>query len=114
MRLLLVRAGLPEPTLNAPVALLDGGFAYPDLAWPEYRVAIEYDGRWHDEPGQRAADSERHERLVDAGWLVVHVRSDDLFDRPSAVVARIVSRLRDRGFTLGKSVQWARMPRFER
>lgn len=114
LRLLLVRAGLPEPTLNAPVVLLDGGLVSPDLAWPEYRVVIEYDGRWHDEPGQRAADSERHERLVDAGWLVVRVRSDDLFDRASAVVARIVSRLGERGFALARSVQWAKMPRFER
>jgi Protein of unknown function (DUF559) len=114
LRLLLIRAGLPEPTLNAPVPLLDGGRAYPDLAWPEYLVAIEYDGRWHDGSGQRATDSERHERLVDAGWLVVHVRSDDVFDRPSALVARIVSRLRERGFALAKSVQWADMPRFER
>jgi hypothetical protein len=23
-----------------------------DLAWPEQKVAVEYDGAWHDSPGQ--------------------------------------------------------------
>ena len=21
---------------------------HPDLAWPEFKVALEYDGQWHD------------------------------------------------------------------
>lgn len=115
LRLLIVGAGLPEPTLNAPVALEDGGIAYPDLAWPEFMIAIEYDGRWHDSiAGQPDADAVRHERLVDAGWIVVRIRAGELFDQPSVVVARLLRRLRDRGFELGSPVQGSRLARFTR
>jgi len=113
VRLLLCAAGIPEPVLNQPVALADGGVAYPDLAWPEWRVAIEYDGKWHDDERQRMADLERHEQLADMGWMVIHVRSGDLFGSPSAVVARIIRRLRERGFTLARPIEWSRMPRLE-
>ena len=111
-RLVIVRAGLPEPVLNWAVALDDGRFAYLDLAWPEFMIALEYDGRRHDDPRQRQADLERHERLADAGWIVVHVRATDLFGQPSALVARLVRRLRSRGF-VADPIEWSRMPRFE-
>lgn len=115
LRLLIVGAGLPEPTLNAPVDLGDGALAYPDLSWPEFGIVIEYDGRWHGtRPGQSDADADRHERLVDTGWMVVRVRAAELFDRPSAVIARLVRRLRDRGFTVADSIEESRMARFTR
>ena len=115
LRLLIVGAGLPEPTLNAPVALSGEGFAYPDLAWPQFMIAIEYDGRWHDStPGQPDADAVRHERLVDAGWMVVRIRSGELFDRPTVVVARLLRRLGDRGFELGSPIHESRVARFTR
>jgi hypothetical protein len=115
LRLLIVGAGLPEPTLNSPVALEDGGYAYPDLAWPEFLIAIEYDGRWHDSaPGQPDADAVRHERLVDVGWTVVRIRAGELFDQPFVVVARLVRRLRDRGFVVKSSIEESRVARFTR
>jgi hypothetical protein len=109
LRLLIVRAGLPEPELNVPVLLDERRQVYPDIAWPEYRIAIEYDGRQHDGETQRAADGDRHERLVDAGWIVVRVRATDLFDQPSAVVARLVRRLATRGFVATHSIDESRM-----
>ncbi|HXR44507.1 MAG TPA: hypothetical protein VN759_06850 [Pseudolysinimonas sp.] len=112
LRLLIARAALPEPVLNTPVPLDDRRVAYPDLAWPDVRIAIEYDGRWHDDSRFRDGDADRHERLVDAGWLVVRVRSADLFVRPSALIARLIRRLAERGRRVG-TVEWARMPRFE-
>ncbi len=115
LRLLIARAGLPEPALNAPVDLMDGDVAYPDLSWPEFKIVIEYDGRWHrTRPGQSDADADRHERLVDAGWLVVRVRAAELFDKPSAVIARLVRRLRDRGFTVSGPIEESQMARFTR
>lgn len=111
LRLLIVRTGLPEPVLNTPVALEDGRFAYPDLAWPDYRIAIEYDGRWHDSDDRRGADGDRQERLADIGWLVVRVRARALFGEPSLVISRLMRRLRERGASLD-AVQWSRMPRF--
>ena len=112
LRLLLLRAGLPELDLNVPIALEDGRTAYPDLAWPQFRIAIEYDGRLHDASGQKHSDADRHERVTDIGWWVVRVRAQELFDEPSAVVGRMMRRLTTRGAELS-AVQWARMPRFE-
>ena len=35
----------------------DGRFvARTDFAWPEHRLALEYDGLWHGEPGQFQRD----------------------------------------------------------
>lgn len=56
-----------------------------DLAFPEQRVAIEYDGAWHGKPGQLAHDRRRLNALVAAGWTVLHITAADLHD-PAAVV----------------------------
>ena len=44
-----------------------------DFAWPEHRIALEYDGLWHAEPRQFAKDRERLNRLRAAGWTVIFV-----------------------------------------
>ena len=73
VRLLLVRAGLPEPELNVPTYGAAGRYlGRPDLRWPEQRVVLEYEGRHHrDDPGVYAQDIDRRERFEDAGWSVV-------------------------------------------
>ena len=87
LRLLLQRAGMP------PVARYrvddEGGFvARVDFAYPEGRVAVEYDGLWHAERRAFLADRRRLNRLDAAGWVVLHVTLDDL-RRPEALVARV-------------------------
>ena len=59
-----------------------------DLAFPEHRVAVEYDGAWHGERGQLTKDRRRMTRLAEAGWRVFHVTAADMRD-PAALVARI-------------------------
>jgi very-short-patch-repair endonuclease len=59
-----------------------------DLAFPEQRVAIEYDGVWHAALGQFAKDRGRLNRLVQAGWRVLHLTAADMHD-PTAVVAAV-------------------------
>ncbi|GHE10751.1 endonuclease domain-containing protein [Klenkia taihuensis] len=59
-----------------------------DLALPELRIAVEYDGAWHGEGGQLAKDRRRLNRLTEAGWLVLHLTAADL-RRPEEVVARL-------------------------
>lgn len=94
LRLLVVRSRLPAPVPQFPVRV-DGRFvARVDLAWPDLRVAVEYDGRWHAEPGQFARDRQRLNRLQAAGWRVVFVTAEDLH-RPDALVARIAQALAD-------------------
>jgi hypothetical protein len=67
----------------------DGRFvARVDLAFPEHRIAVEYDGAWHGAPGQFARDRRRLNDLVAAGWTVIHVTAADMHD-PEQVVRRI-------------------------
>jgi very-short-patch-repair endonuclease len=96
LRVLLRLAGLmPEPQYVVRDA--EGRFvARVDLAFPEQRVAIEYDGAWHGRPGQLARDRRRLDALVAAGWTVLHVTAGDLHD-PSALVNAVRRLLLDRG-----------------
>jgi very-short-patch-repair endonuclease len=69
-----------------------GGFvARVDFAWPEARIALEYEGRWHGEsPQQVTADRRRLNRLTAAGWTVIFVTAEDL-RFPERLVARIAT-----------------------
>jgi very-short-patch-repair endonuclease len=67
-----------------------------DLAWPECRVAIEYDGQWHGQPGQLHADRHRLNRLVTAGWLVLHVTSLRLRTDLDGIVTEVTTALASR------------------
>jgi len=42
-----------------------------DLAYPRFRVGIEYEGDHHRDPRQFRSDVRRYERLSDIGWLTV-------------------------------------------
>jgi hypothetical protein len=92
LRLLVGRSALPEPI--AQYHVIDGArfVARVDFAWPEQRVALEYDGLWHADPKQFAKDRERLNRLTAAGWRVVFVTAADLRD-PAQLIARIAAVL---------------------
>jgi hypothetical protein len=90
LRLLLARAGLPAPVAQHRI-FDDAGFvARADFAYPDLRLAIEYDGLWHGERTAFLADRSRLNRLTAAGWVVLHVTADDL-RHPERLVARIVA-----------------------
>jgi hypothetical protein len=96
VRLLLCRAGLPEPELNGRVVDVRGRFlGTGDLVWRRYRVVLEYEGAHHgSDPEQFRYDVERYERFRDAGWTVVRVTAADLRGgRRDALVARMRLRL---------------------
>lgn len=44
-----------------------------DLADPEARIAVEYDGAHHDDPARQSRDRYRRNRLQAAGWIVIVV-----------------------------------------
>jgi len=103
VRLLLRPTGVPLPRVNTSVSDDRGSFlAIPDLAWPEWKVALEYEGDDHRAKRRFRDDIRRVERLVDHGWLVIKVSADDLFDRPAELVARVVRRLESRGWPRGR------------
>lgn len=72
---LLVRAGLPEPTRQHRVEIAGRRYRI-DLAYPELKIAIEYDGwGWHS--GRRAFDDDRARanQLVVLGFAVLRFTS---------------------------------------
>ena len=91
LRLLLIRAGLPEPEVNFVVEDERGRvLGRVDLAYPRHRVAVEYDGDHHrTSTRQYEHDIARFDRLHDAGWRVIRVRSRGLFRNPEATIARV-------------------------
>jgi hypothetical protein len=92
LRLLVGRSGLPLPVAQYRV-LREGRFVgRVDFGWPAQRVALEYDGLWHGEPGQFGRDRARLNRLQAAGWRVVSVTAGDLH-HPGRVVTRIAEAL---------------------
>ena len=94
LRVLLTLAGLP-PVPQFVVRGVGGEFlARTDLAYPDVRVAVEYDGAWHAGDGQFARDRDRLNRLTAAGWRVLHVTAADLRD-PDRIVTRLRALLRD-------------------
>jgi hypothetical protein len=96
-RLVLVAAGLPEPLVNADVLDHTGAWlARPDLSWPRWRVAVEYEGDHHrTDRAQWRRDLGRDAVLQANGWLVLRVGADDLV-RPDRLVARVRAALASR------------------
>jgi hypothetical protein len=92
LRLLMLRGGLPAPVPQFSVRV-DGRFvARVDFAWPERKVAVEYDGLWHAENGQFVRDRQRLNRLHAAGWRIVFVTAIDLRS-PEQLLASIAAAL---------------------
>jgi hypothetical protein len=98
LRVLLELGGCPRPTVNRDVFDEAGGWlARPDLSYPPYKIAIEYDGMHHErDRRQRRLDVLRNENLAAAGWIVVIVTSEDL-RRPERTLQRVLDALHRRG-----------------
>ncbi len=93
VRLVLHRAGLPEPLLNLDILDETGWVARLDLCWPDQRVALEFDGDQHRtdrRQWQRDVRSRRH--LAEIGWTVIVVTADDL-RHPAALIESVTRAL---------------------
>lgn len=99
LRLLIVLAGLPEPVVNFVIYNPDGSWRHRcDLAWPELKIAVEYDGRQHAENDQQwASDIARREAFDSDGWRIIVVRSPDLYQTPARTLERILTVREQRG-----------------
>lgn len=96
-RLLIVRAGLQEPHLNHRVFNGLGVFiAMVDLAYPDLKIAIEYQGPHHRDAQQYERDLARRALLEDAGWIVIEITKRDIEGDASAFLIRLRSRLASR------------------
>jgi hypothetical protein len=97
LRVQLMTAGLPRPTPQLAVPV-PGLVLHPDLAWPEWKVAVEYVGRWHHQEEQFHRDRRRLNLLVADGWLVLHVTHDRLRSDTAGMVREIRAALTARGW----------------
>ena len=89
LRLLVIRAGLPEPVLNIPLAVPDGSVLIPDLAWPGPRLAVEYNGAGHEDEAQHRRDLRRLDAYAEIGWRALNVDSTELFGSRDSLAIRI-------------------------
>ncbi|MEZ5245148.1 MAG: type IV toxin-antitoxin system AbiEi family antitoxin domain-containing protein [Acidimicrobiales bacterium] len=90
---LLADAGLPEPVRQHRV-MIGGAPRFIDLAYPQVRLALEYDGNDpHTRVDRFESDRRRQNGLVLLGWTVLRYTHGDLRDRPHHVVRQIRSLL---------------------
>lgn len=92
LRLLIHDSRLPRPVAQYVVRDETGFVARVDFAWPEHKVAVEYEGTWHGDRQNVAKDRRRLNRLTAAGWRVVFVTAADLW-HPQRLVARLAAEL---------------------
>ncbi|WP_326502637.1 hypothetical protein [Rothia nasimurium] len=93
LRLILIEAGLPAPAEQVEVTLR--GLRYRvDLAYTDYRIALEFDGEMKYEnfgPRHKAewAERRRESLLQNSGWTVRRYRWVDLMTRRAEIAAEI-------------------------
>jgi hypothetical protein len=89
LRLAVVDAGFPEPELQVEVADHHGRFlGRVDMAWPDRRLALEYDGDHHREQDVFQYDQRRDNGMAVNGWLVLHATRADAA-RPVVLFERL-------------------------
>jgi hypothetical protein len=77
-----------------------------DLGWPQWKVAVEYDGPQHwDDPQQHARDIDRLADLAAQGWTVIRVSRDLLRYRSPIVLGRTRDAMRSAGWPHWASVR---------
>jgi very-short-patch-repair endonuclease len=91
IRIALHRYRLPAPKVQHPV-----GPYRLDLAYPAVRLAIEYDGRDHREPGRAIRDLRREAHLARCGWDVLRLRAASVHDARETAI-RVHRELVGRG-----------------
>lgn len=93
-RLMLVRAGLPEPVVNLEVWCGDvGRIFHVDLGYEKEKVAVEYDGAVHvGDRTQMSIDANRRRILQDHGWIIITVTAEQL-RTPQDIIGSVESAL---------------------
>ncbi|MEP6482082.1 MAG: hypothetical protein ABJA94_08765 [Rhodoglobus sp.] len=100
LRLLVVRAGFPEPEVNGEIHNEFGALiARGDLVFREFRTVLEYDGGQHrEDERQYHIDIDRLDAIVEAGWRVIRVNKN-LMVRRATLLAKVDRALRQNGWT---------------
>jgi very-short-patch-repair endonuclease len=99
LRMLLVLAGFPEPTVNLEIrSELGDVLVRFDLAFEAVQVAVEYDGRQHAEsPRQHDRDIARREDVDSWDWRIVVITAKGVYTDPESTLRRVRAVLVARG-----------------
>lgn len=107
LRLALAAAGLPEPVCNGEFPLdkppshetaWEQPTFQPDLAFVEWKVCVEYQGRSHGSLESMQRDYAKREDMEAAGWLVVYIHGKHMASGRQEAVARVRAALVARGW----------------
>lgn len=98
VRLVLVRAGLPEPEVNPKIFNRFGAeIGFADMFYRAQKVIVEYDGIHHFEGDQPLKDVERIEEFVEENHRVIRFNRTHL-GRTAFMVRKVSAALRERGW----------------
>lgn len=90
IRLILHDARMPEPMLDWDVYDERGRFlGCSELAYPESKLAIEYESDGHLTRAQLERDIDKYQAYAEAGWRVVRLTSEHVYRAPQEVVRRV-------------------------
>lgn len=100
VRVDLTVSSIPTPTANFRLNLTHApGYRVIDLAYPKYKLGIEYHGDHHrTDKKQWRADVQRTNEIIDEGWEQLQFTGGDLGNLPD-LRDRIERRLRALGWT---------------
>ncbi|MBW3092939.1 hypothetical protein KIH79_08400 [Bifidobacterium sp. 82T10] len=97
VRIVLMKYGLPVPDVNYELHIPNSSRSvFLDMAYPELRIAIEYDGNHHRFSSQQVLrDDKRREDIEAAGWTYVKVTLVDLRNEENeeALAQRIADKM---------------------
>lgn len=109
MRLILCRSSLGEPVLNHIIRNTWGQpCVWPDAAYPDSRIALQYDGAHHAEAQQQQLDLRRRAMTEALGWKEVRVFKEDLDGERPFVVEKVRAALSRKG--PGRTYTWGPEP----
>jgi hypothetical protein len=88
LRMLLITAGFEAPVAQYVVRNGQGDFvARADLAYPDRRIIVEYDGALHWD--QRREDDRRRDAIRALGWTVLVASRSDYYEGPQAFLTQL-------------------------
>ena len=108
----LTAAGVPIEETPDTRWMIDGERFQLDVAIPEWKLVIEFDGRkWHTGKAKERSDREKTERLERRGWTVIRARDRlnpltsrdvvvDSNEGSLSIVKALVEKMRVEGFTV--------------
>lgn len=97
LRLALVDAGLPEPVVQCPLDPADRFAPVADLAYPAWRLVLQYEGASHRTREPQERDVRRDRWCEDRRWLVLKVVAADRVGDYRSVADRVRRRAAEFG-----------------